>query len=75
MKVICVESGRFDIIIGKEYECVDIKKIEPDNPKSHYYTIINGRGGRTRRSRRDYPARYFITKEEMRDKKLGELGI
>lgn len=76
MKVICTENrtkhGMFDLVIGKEYECVEIKKIEPDNPRSHYYTIINGN---RRRTKCDYPAWCFIFKEELRDKKLGELGI
>jgi hypothetical protein len=74
MKVVCIKNSyldwgggicKYDIIIGKEYEClngsdfVDDYLISFDNDHRAMY----------------YPKSFFITKEEYRNKRLEEIGI
>ncbi len=70
MKVICINNGGFtELIIGKEYECEEITGYySNDNMFNKYYTLIIN-------YLEIYPIELFLTIEEYRNRKLGELGI
>lgn len=74
MMVICIKNSyldwgggicKHDITIGKEYDAY-IAAYESNS----YYVVINDDG-----IKNAYPLTYFITLEEYRNKKLGEIGI
>lgn len=54
-----------NLTIGNEYECAEINTI-----RGSYYLITNDRNQVCR-----YYKNYFLTIEEYRNKKLGEIGI
>ena len=73
MKVVCIDNkgyhpeldNHFCLTIGKEYDAY-IGIYECD----FYYEVMNDIGTKC-----PYSMKYFINQEEMRDKKLEELGI
>lgn len=77
MRVICVNNidyinyhddkviTKFDLTIGKEYDAY-IAIYESDS----YYVVKNDSG-----TKDPYPLTFFMTLEEYRNKKLGEIGI
>jgi len=66
MKVICINNSLAALTVGKKYYCSAI--IQDSDGKM--YLIRNDFGLEL-----FYKTCYFITEEEYRDKKLGELGI
>ncbi len=74
MKVICIENWHFSsLTIGKEYDCKNVKHLlntSPINKMIILYSIIDDYNVEGY-----YSKNLFITKEELRDKKLKEIGI
>lgn len=73
MKVICKSTKDYSdeefwmgsLTIGREYDTLDTNYISPDE-----YMIMNDYG-----FEHLYPVKCFLTKQELREQKLNELGI
>ncbi len=65
MKIICITDMLTNLTKGKTYNA-----IRYINEMGTLYEVTNNRGWRI-----IYPAHYFMTQAEIRDKKLEELGI
>ena len=72
-RVVCVDNKDFQLSlsVGKWYEVFYVRKQTTYyRVNKHFYTIITDRG-----HKKEVCASYFMTLDELREKKLEELGI